>query len=206
MTSEPLPDLTLLSEARVHEVTGAGRRSFALAVAARLQGAVLWIHDTQEPDLLYPCGLATFVDPARLLVARPTGKLPLLQTVEEALRAGAVPLVVAELREAPDLTESRRLQLAAGTGGGRGICLIPEGKLRTNAAETRWRCEPLPATQVAGQNRAGHPWAGQHWTAQHWEIVKNKKGRLGKWQVAWNANNGQFAEMSTMSSELMSDA
>lgn len=186
MKSAPLPDLDLLSQARVHEATGTGRRTFALALASRLQGAVLWIHDTQEGALLYPPGLAAFLDPARLLLARPTGKLALLQTIEEALRAGAVPLVVAELHEAPDLTESRRLQLAAGTGGGRGLCLIPEGKLRTNAAETRWRCDPLPTRSTAAANNT---------TGQHWEVVKNKKGRLGKWRVTWDPGRERFVEM-----------
>ena len=171
MSIPAMPDLGLLKSARVHEATGSARRAFALALAGQLQGAVLWIHDISSPDLLYPPGIATFMDPARLLLVQPKGTLSLLQTTEEALRSGAVPLVITELREAPGLTESRRLQLAAGTGGGRGLCLIPEGRLRSNAAETRWSCNPLPGGGTA---------------RQHWEIVKNKKGRLGRWRVTWD--------------------
>jgi protein ImuA len=165
LPSAPLPDLGFLAPARVHEATGAGRLTFALALAGRLGGAVLWVQDARSRDGLYAPGMAALMDPARLVLARPTGALPVLQATEEALRSGAAPLVVAELAEAPDLTASRRLQLAAGTGGGRGLCLVPEARLRTNAAETRWRCAP-----VAGGG-------------QRWEIVKNKRGRLGVWEV-----------------------
>ena len=88
--------------------------------------------------------------------------------MEEALRSAATPLVVAELPQAPDLTASRRLQLAAGTGGGRGLCLIPEGRLCNNAAETRWMCMPMPGLGSGGQ---------------HWEALKNKRGRLVTWRA-----------------------
>lgn len=167
-TADQYPDLAHLANGRVHEATGSGRRAFALALAARLSGPVLWAQEVSALDVLYAPGVARFVDPARLIMVRPTGGLQVLQVVEEALRSGAVPLVVADLGEAPDLTISRRLQLAAGTGRGRGLCLIPEHRLRTNAAETRWRCTPH-ADNVD--------------TLQDWEIVKNKRGRLGLWQV-----------------------
>ena len=136
-----LPDLLL--PGRVHEATGRGRLGFALALAGCMAGPVLWVRDARERDGLYAPGLAAFMDPARLILARPTGRLAVLQTVEEALRSGAAPLVVAELEDAPDLTASRRLQLAAGTGGGRGLCLVPVALMRDNAAETRWRVEPV---------------------------------------------------------------
>jgi protein ImuA len=174
----PLPDLGLIAPARVHEATGRGRLAFALALAGRLEGALLWVQDARSRDGLYAPGIAAFIDPARLVLARPTGTLAILQATEEALRSGAVALVVAELAEAPDLTASRRLQLAAGTGGGRGLCLVPEDRLRTNAAETRWRCEPVPGAEGG----------------QRWEIVKNKRGRLGSWEVRWTPGRG-FVEV-----------
>jgi protein ImuA len=172
-----LPDPDRLVPGRVHEATGPGRLAFALALGGRLAGPVLWVGDARVRGGLYAPGLAAFLDPARLILARPTGPLAVLQVMEEALRSGAVPLVVAELAEAPDLTASRRLQLAAGTGGGRGLCLVPEARLRTNAAETRWRCAPVP----------GDGWAEAR---QRWEIVKNKRGRLGAWEVRWQAGAG----------------
>jgi protein ImuA len=182
---DPLPDPDRLVLGRVHEATGPGRLAFALALAGRLEGPVLWVQDARVRDGLYAPGLAAFLDPARLILARPTGSLAVLQATEEALRSGAVPLAVAELAEAPDLTASRRLQLAAGTGGGRGLCLVPEARLCTNAAETRWRCAPVPCAAARGD------------ACQVWEIVKNKRGRLGAWTVGWQPGLG-FVEAGQM--------
>jgi protein ImuA len=164
-----LPELDLIRPGRVHEATGPARRGFAAALAGRLAGPVLWIQEGRERDRLCPQGLALFLDPGRLVLARPAGALAVLQVAEEALRSGAAPLVVAELREAPDLTASRRLQLAVGSGGGRGLCLVPETRLKGNAAETRWQCTPVPGGRMR----------------QIWELVKNKRGRLGCWEVIW---------------------
>ncbi|HUF87716.1 MAG TPA: hypothetical protein VMM59_10070 [Thermohalobaculum sp.] len=175
------PELALIRPGRVHEAGGPARRAFAAALAGRLAGPVLWIAERREREMLCPQGLAPFLDPARLILARPSGARALLQAAEEALRSGAVCLVVAELAEAPDLTQSRRLQLAAGAGGGRGLCLVPEAGLRPNAAETRWHCVPV----------AGGP------ARQRWELVKNKRGRVGAWEVAWREARGEAWEAGT---------
>jgi protein ImuA len=173
-----LPDLALIRPGRMHEATGSGRRAFAAVLAGRLSGPVLWVRESRLADNLCPQGLRPFFDPARLVLARPTGGLAVLQVTEEALRSGAVPLVIAELAEAADLTASRRLQLAAGSGGGgvRGLCLLPESRARPNAAETRWLCTPIP------QSGSGGATGGRR---QLWELVKNKRGCLGVWEVAW---------------------
>ena len=164
-----LPELALIRPGRVHEAAGPARRAFAAALAGRLDGPVLWVAERRGGETLCPQGLAPFLDPARLILARPAGVRAVLQVAEEALRSGATALVVAELAEAPDLTASRRLQLAADAGGGRGLCLVPEAGLRPNAAETRWLCTPLPGAPAR----------------QRWELAKNKRGRLGTWEVAW---------------------
>lgn len=166
------PDLPLIRPGRVHEATGPSRRSFAAALAGRLAGPVLWVLDGRVRETLCPQGLGPFFDPARLVLARPLGWRAVLQATEEALRSGAAPLVVAELAEAPDLTASRRLQLAAGRGGGRGLCLMPRPHSRANAAETRWHCTPLPGP---------HP-------RQGWTLTKAKRARPGLWEVAWDAS------------------
>ncbi|HSF95952.1 MAG TPA: hypothetical protein VLA52_13080 [Thermohalobaculum sp.] len=164
------PDLGLIRAGRMHEASGPGRRAFAAALAGRLAGPVLWVQEGRSRDRLCPQGLTPFLDPGRLVLARPGGALAVLQVAEEALRSGAVALVVAELAEAPDLTASRRLQLAAGAGRGRGLCLLPDSRARINAAETRWLCTPVPG-------REGR---------QTWELVKNKRGQLGVWEVGWD--------------------
>lgn len=153
---------------RVHEATGPMRRGFACALIRALSGPVLWIQQEGASDILYPPGLAACLDVGRLVIARTKGLIPTLQSTEEALRSGAAPLVVAELPTAPDLTASRRLQLAAGTGGVRGLCLVPQRGLCTNAAETRWLCVVKPGG------------------GQRWESVKNKRGRIYTLQVRWD--------------------
>lgn len=194
-----VPGLSMLARGRVHEATGPGRRSFAAALAGeavleagsgRSSTAVLWIIEAREGEILCPAGLAPLLDPARLLIARPTGMLAVLQVAEEALRSSAVAMVIAELDAAPDLTASRRLQLAAGTGAGRGLCLVPEGRLATNASETRWHCSPVnpsappSGAEATGQSAARGPTPVQPIGAlQHWELVKNKRGPLAAWQV-----------------------
>ena len=80
--------------------------------AGRMAGPVLWVMAARERERLCPAGLAAQFDPARLVIARPTGRLGVLQVMEEALRSGALPLVIGELDRATDLTQSRRLQLA----------------------------------------------------------------------------------------------
>ncbi|MEM8741592.1 MAG: hypothetical protein AAGE13_08845 [Pseudomonadota bacterium] len=162
-------DLTQwLTQARVHEAMGPGARSFAARLAGQLEGPVLWLTQAGGRDRLCPQGLVPHLDPARVILAHPPDRLGLLQAMEEVLRSGAAPLAVAEVARAPDLTESRRLQLAAATGKGRGLCLI--GEARTNAAETRWTCAPLPGEQESPR--------------QKWVLVKNKRGTLGQWEVA----------------------
>jgi protein ImuA len=163
-----------LRPARVHEVCGPAAPAFAVCAAASLQGPILWLREAWLPELLNPLGLFPFLDPARVLLARPPSQTDGLALAEEALKDGAIVLVVLEITRPLDLREGRRLQLAAGAGGTTGLCLIPEG-MGSNAAETRWRATPIFDA------------AGTDSTPMRWEIIKNKMGTLGAWNVCWNA-------------------
>jgi len=180
LPSGQLPHEAALRTGRMHEATGPGRRAFAAEAAGRIEGPVLWLIETRMREMLCPRGLAAHFDPARLILVRPLNRIAVLQVMEEALRSGAAPLVVAELELAADLTQSRRLQLAAGTGGCIGLCLVPEGGLATNAAESRWHATSMPAPAPGG-------------TAPHrWMRIKSKHGRTGSWEVTLgrHANDG----------------
>jgi protein ImuA len=160
-----------LTVGRVHDACGAGARAFAVLRAAEGVGPVVWVDGRRRQATLNPRGLAARLDPARLVFVRAPGDRDALWCMEAALRSGAAPLVVGELSRPADLTESRRLLLAAKGGGGTGLCLIPDAPV-SNAAETRWRCAPLPGAMES--------------TPQRWELIKNKEGTFGLWDVDWD--------------------
>lgn len=147
-----LGDLTL-GLGRVHEFCGPSRRMLALMVAARMTGPVFWIHSHWQKDRLNGQGICGTIDPNRLTFVTPKRIEDILWSMEECLRAGIVPLVVAELPDPPLLTPIRRLHLAAEQGGQNnpsplGLILTP-GDGGAQGVESRWHMLPR---HVAGQD------------------------------------------------------
>lgn len=170
--------------------------AFAAAIAGKAQHArarpVVWIAPRiTTRESLYAPGLAGFgLDPANLIAVRipPSSQRGFAATalwaMEEALRAPTVGLVCAEIEEM-DLTASRRLQLAAETGGGLGLLLRRDmgNALPPTACVSRWRITALPGgpAMIAGAEYANLPGAAR-WQA---DLLRVRGGRPRSWQLEW---------------------
>jgi protein ImuA len=114
-----------------------------MILASRMQGPVFWLQPTWQTEQLHTDALTRFLNPGRLFLVYLNKGEDILWTMEEVLRSGAVPLVVADLPEPPGLTAVRRLHLAAETGSEEGK-VAPLGLLlapSTGGAagvESRW--------------------------------------------------------------------
>lgn len=141
-----LADLTLAT-ARVHEVCGRSRRTLAMAVAGAMTGPVFWIAPGWISDRPNTAAMGAFANPGRFTFLAPKRPEDVLWSMEEILRSGAVPLVIADLPAPPALTPVRRLHLAAETGAAEGR-VAPLGLLLTPGAggaggvESRWEMVP----------------------------------------------------------------
>lgn len=173
-----------LALARAHEAAGPSRALFALLVAARLSGPVLWVRPRWETDRLLGDGVRALIDPGRLIFGDVRTMPEALWAAEEALRTGLVPLVVAELTAAPALTPVRRLHLAAEAGADRQAApialLLTPGHGGAPGVETRWHLAPLPGWASDGAPR----WRLARLRARMapeatWEMqIRNRRPRL----------------------------
>jgi protein ImuA len=129
---------------------------------------------------LYGHGLDRFgVDPSRLMLVAARTDKEALWAIEEILRSRVRPAMVSgALASCPDLTASRRLNLAAAALA---IPLSLAGAEKVsgaNAAATRWRI----ATLQAARDRFG-ALLNPRWSVS---LERCRHGRPGKWFVEWN--------------------
>ena len=182
--------------------------AFAAALAGKAQRArarpIVGIAPGTGPrESLYAPGLAGFgLDPTDLIAVRiPTSPqgggdfaATALWAMEEALRAPTVGLVCAEIEDM-SLTASRRLQLAAETGGGLGLLLRRDtgnasgAALPPTASISRWRIAALPGGPPEYANLPG----ATRWQA---ELLRARGGRPRSWQLEWS-DDGQDKSQTT---------
>ncbi len=146
----------------VHEVTGSAAGGFVAMLAGRFAGPVLWCVMAHARTELYGPGLAAFgLDTRRLVIARCANRQDMLWAMEEGLRDPALAVVVGEPDRAIALTASRRLQLAAETGGVTGLVLrrgAEEGALAPSALFSRWQADSVPVLGMPGSPAEGARW------------------------------------------------
>jgi protein ImuA len=154
---------------------------FAAHLLARTEGPVLWLSPRAVP---YPPGFETMGPAgwtARILAVR--ARAHLAWAVEEALRTRGLGAVVAEM-DSLDLTASRRLQLAAETGGALALLLrgASEG---ASAATTRWLLSSAPSAPTL--------WGGPG--AMRWriELARCRGGAPSSWTVEKSDETGAVA-------------
>jgi len=154
------PDI-MLARGRTHEACGPARHSFAMWLAQAVQrggphqadigqqppplghGPVLWIGLRAPTLALNASGMAPWVQPGAFVFVQAEKPDLALWAMEEGLRSGAVPLVVADLPSPPGLPPVRRLHLAAEAAGTAplGLLLCPDIG-GAAGIETRWHMAP----------------------------------------------------------------
>lgn len=122
----------------------------ALRTAARAAGLHKWLLCLDTGGDVYPPALVRLGVPlGRLLIVRASQVGEALWAAEQALRCRAVAAVVLPLRSV-EAHASRRLQLAAETGGSLGLLLRNDERGGHTFAASRLRCEPV-AGRTAGR-------------------------------------------------------
>jgi len=153
---------------RVHEVVGRSALHFALTASQSARESttahpVVIIGTGRDIHALRPEGLGAYVPPSSVTLIEAARRSDILWTAEQALAAKAQAVVLVQIDQGPNLSESRSLQIAAERGGSLGIILIAR-QANSSACQTRWDCE-----------RVSDGW--------HWAVVKNKTGPVGKWRI-----------------------
>jgi protein ImuA len=192
-----------LSFAAMHELAPVGELQlgaafgFALAIAglAANKGGgrqVLCIatdfagHEGANP---YGVGCELFALPMRqLLMLRVAHAREALWAFEEGLKCASLAAVLAELPEAgeaADFTATRRLMLAAQTGGGLGLLLRHKPYSLPSAAMTRWQIAPA----ASRPDRFG----GLGAASFDLSLTRNRRGRCGRFIAEWNHHERIFA-------------
>ena len=141
-----------LKSGEVHEACGPARIRFAILVGAATKGTIIWIRPKWDNTIFNSDGISCWFSPKRLLLIKSLNMNDLLYSVEESLRSGVAPLVIAELPKVPKLTPMRRLNLASKTISKNNelpVCIIltPNEGGATSIA-SRWFISSLPCDKV----------------------------------------------------------
>ena len=131
---------------RVHECKGPSKIVFALWLAQKVKGTILWINEAHNQQTLNPDGIYPYVNPAKFLFANIRRREDILWCTEEAMRYAACPLIIVNISSFnPGLTPIRRINLAGGkTKENVMVILLTSGEYEgVQGVETRWHMAPI---------------------------------------------------------------
>jgi protein ImuA len=176
---------------------------FALALALRRftdtqeRRPLLWCRlakTEREYGRLYGHGLERLGLPRQRFITvtlkKPAG---LLWVMEEALKSGAMAMVMGDAEAAhADLTVTRRLSLAAHAGKSAGCLVFGTGDAATTASHTRWRAASAASQSPPHDSAAPGPPA---WSI---ELTRARGGRPGAWILEWHHAPHRFSLVSRL--------
>jgi len=135
---------------------------------------------------LYGPGLAALgIDPGRLVFVAAHDGAEALRMVDEAVRSGAVSVVLAELGRGArllDLPATQRFNLYGQQTSTLTLLATPD-LAGTSAAMTRWRATTAPST--APRRYVGPP-------ALTLDLTRNRLGPVGRFTVNWSSDDETF--------------
>lgn len=131
-----------------HELFGDFPTHFVLMQMQQNDQQIIWLKGVNDADYLYPNAIANLgINLQKITFITYHSQQQALWIVEEALRSGAVGIVVAEGLKQPDLLQSRRLNLAAEKGKSKAFMLLKGTSKNANSAMTRWQIDISAARQ-----------------------------------------------------------
>jgi protein ImuA len=181
---------------------------FALALALRRltdaqeRRPLLWCRlakEEREHGRLYGHGLERLGLPRTRFITI-TLKRPqaLLWTMEEALKSGALAIVIGDADAAhADLTVTRRLSLAAKAGKSAGILTFARTDAPATASQTRWTAAPVASRSPP------HDASAPGFPAWSIELTRARGGRPGAWILEWHNALHRFSLVPGFSSRTL---
>ncbi|WP_240387221.1 ImuA family protein [Brevundimonas naejangsanensis] len=174
-----------------------------LALQAAKGRPIVWgLHEmmAQEAGRPYAPGLLQMgLSPRDLMLVRARDVQTLLAVGEDALRSPAVGAVVLSAwgeARAMSLTASRRLVLAAQTGGGTLFLIRASAEPAPSAAETRWSVRAAPSRPLEA-DAPGRP-------AFSVTLLRHRGGAAPRtWIMEWDRERQSFVEPAPLSGDLV---
>ncbi len=164
-----------------------------IALLAAHKRPIVWVRQEfldVEAGSLYAPGLAEFgLDPAGIVLVRARDKSAVLKAGREATLCGSLGAVLIQpWADAPDLTASRRLSLAAEASGGTALMVIA-GSPVPSAAQTRWEVRPFKSRSLPA-SAPGSP-------AFLATLLRHRGGAPAReWRLEWNRDCKCFHDRS----------